>query len=293
MYYRLWHKTTYRYNHPVTLSHNQIRVMPRPLDYQSIRSLEVQIEPEPRERRWWSDPYGNVAEFFSIESPHDLMSVTATSLVVRRRPDRAAGSTEADELARRLRGSLRSADLEAKQFLYPSRHCTRTDAVDEFASTLDIRQPVDDLCCQLLQRIHDDFSYRSASTTIETTVDELLERRQGVCQDFAHLAIAVLRSLGIPARYVSGYILTRPPPGQPRLIGADASHAWVSAYVGGGQWCDYDPTNNCVVGEEHITTAWGRDYADVSPVQGVMIGGGTAKLSVNVDMAAIDEPPGP
>lgn len=290
MYYRLWHKTTYRYSHSVTLSHNQIRVMPRPLDYQSIRSLEVQIEPEPRERRWWSDPYGNVAEFFSIEAPHELMSITATSLVVRRRPEGPASEIGAEELARRIRGSLKSTDLEAKQFLYPSRHCPSSNAVDKFAAGFDRRKSVDEVCRKLLERIRKHFTYRSASTTIETTVDELLERRQGVCQDFAHLAVAVLRSLGIPSRYVSGYILTKPPPGQPKLIGADASHAWISVYLGQGQWCDYDPTNNCIVGEEHITTAWGRDYADVSPVQGVMIGGGTAKLSVNVDMAAIDEP---
>ena len=149
-------------------------------------------------------------------------------------------------------------------------------------------RPLLEAAAELTTRIYRDFEFNARATTVATPVDEVFSLRKGVCQDFAHLEIAALRSLGLAARYVSGYLRTRPAPGKPRLVGADASHAWLSVYVGDGEWLDLDPTNNLLPNLEHITVAWGRDYSDVCPLKGVFIGGGRHSLSVSVDVAVID-----
>ncbi len=288
MRYRVWHKTSYRYGSPVPLSHNQIRVHPRVMDCQRVISSEVTVDPSPVARRMWADPFGNLAEFFSIEQSHELMSVTATSIVERSLPFTRSPQIAWRDLVSAVKNPQRTIDRFAAQFQFDSKYAYRTPGVMEFASQSLLRN--NDLLAavkDLMGRIFSEFRYRAASTTIETTLQELLDSRSGVCQDFAQLMIAGLRCFGIPARYVSGYILTHPAPGQVKMVGSDASHAWVSVYAGDGHWVDFDPTNNIIVGDEHITLAWGRDYADVSPIQGILIGGGAPKLTVNVDVSQI------
>jgi transglutaminase-like putative cysteine protease len=289
MLYRVWHKTTYRYGSSVALSHNQIRVHPRGTVYQSVLNSEIEIDPQPATRRMWADAFGNTAEFFSVEQSHELMSVTANSLVDRSPPPVIESIPAWRSMVSHCFGSRYSLDRLASQFSFDSQYAYSIPEVCQYATaSTDSFDSLHDVTTNLMNRIHQDFKYQSASTTIDTSLADLMKQRQGVCQDFAHLMIACLRSVQIPARYVSGYILTHPPPGQPKLVGSDASHAWVSVYFGNGQWVDYDPTNNLLVGDEHITLAWGRDFADVSPVQGIFFGGGLTKLSVNVDVSRVD-----
>ncbi len=289
MRYRVWHKTTYRYGGPVSLSHNQIRVHPRAMNCQHVLSTEVSVDPIPVARRMWADSYGNTAEFFSIEHPHELMSVTATSVVERSLPWNPMFTDDWRDIAARTRRAQTSLDRFASQFQFSSKYAYRTDDVIDYAGvSLSRYANLVDAVTDLMHRIYEDFEYKAASTTIDTKLEELFEKRRGVCQDFSHFMIACLRSWGVPSRYVSGYILTHPPPGQTKMVGSDASHAWVSVYAGNGDWIDFDPTNDKLVQDEHITLAWGRDFSDVSPVQGVLVGGGTTKLSVSVDVAPID-----
>jgi transglutaminase-like putative cysteine protease len=176
--------------------------------------------------------------------------------------------------------------LDACSFTYDSRYVRRGADLAAYASpSFAPGRAIADAVRELTERIHRDFRYDAQATTLATPLSEVLERRHGVCQDFAHLAIGCLRSLGLPARYVSGYLRTRPPAGRARLIGADASHAWVSAYCGDSGWIDFDPTNNMIPSNDHITIAWGRDYDDVSPVKGVILGGGEHTMAIAVDVA--------
>ncbi len=187
--------------------------------------------------------------------------------------------------------SMRDVDqLSASEFLFDSRYGIRSPQFETYArSKIDPSMDTVDACVRLMKEVHSDFKYDPDSTHVATSPLEVLEKRRGVCQDFAHVLICSLRSIGIPARYVSGYLLTRPAPGKEKLVGADASHAWVSAYVGPAGWLDLDPTNNMIPGWEHLTVAWGRDYADVAPVQGVYVGGGFASLQVAVDVMLAKE----
>ena len=297
MKYKVLHKTTYSYAASVPLSHNQVRVYPRSLQCQQIIQTVVNVEPKPMTRRLWTDPFGNTAEFFSIEHNHTVMSVTAESLIERTPPIlppvnslNQAGNTSRywRDIVNQVAYPSYSQDRFASLFQYDSKYAYRSNEIRKYAdvsleNNADITSAARDLC----RRIFDDFKYKSSSTTIDTPLAELLKTRTGVCQDFAHLMIAALRCYRIPARYVSGYMSTVPPPGQVKLVGSDASHAWVSVYVGSGTWIDYDPTNDLIVGDQHITLAWGRDFADVSPIQGIVVGGGAAKLSVSVDVAKI------
>ena len=194
-----------------------------------------------------------------------------------------------ETVAGRLAAPAQPMDLDACQFVYASPLVTISPAAGDFARpSFPPGVPVLAGALQLMKRIFTEFTYDKSATSIDTAVDQVLAARRGVCQDFAHLMISGLRSLGLAARYVSGYLETKPPPGKPKLIGADASHAWVSLYVPAAGWVDLDPTNNLMPGENHITTAWGRDYGDVTPVKGVVMGGGIHTLSVSVDVARAD-----
>ena len=197
-----------------------------------------------------------------------------------------------DQLAQTLRTPTTPADLAASEFTFDSSRSIGLKPLTEYArKSFPPGRPLLAAATELTERIFRDFTYDPRATTVTTPVDEVFRLKKGVCQDFAHLQIAALRSLGLAARYVSGYLRTRPAPGKPRLVGADASHAWLSVYLGGGEWLDLDPTNNVVPNLEHITVAWGRDYSDVCPLKGVFIGGGRHSLSVSVDVALIDPQP--
>ena len=287
MNYSVFHETVCSYESPVVLSQQLLHLTPRVLDYQSLAEHRVAVQPEPAETSSRSDYFGNPVTQIMLAAPHASLTVRAESrvAVAPRAAPAAGGSWE--EARDRLRGSGGAAMLEPMQFLYESPHveCFRDLAIYAGPSFGAGRGMVDAVS-DLMRRIHADFTFDPKATSVSTPLREVLAKRRGVCQDYAHFMIGCLRTLGLPARYVSGYILTAPPPGKPRLVGADASHAWVSVYCGNG-WVDLDPTNNVVVGDEHITLAWGRDFSDVTPMRGVILGGGDQELAVHVTVAPL------
>lgn len=285
--YRISHVTEYDYSSPASLCHNMMRLSPRRLPYQHVEHSHVDIEPQPVVRRTRLDRFGNQCEFFSIESQHHSMIVRATSHVVRDRVN-TDGATDLSfrELWLRLRNPKTDNDREAQEFCFDSKYVrTRREFSDFAMECFHPERSAHESLMEMTARIYNEFDYVPNSTLVSTTPIEVLRSRKGVCQDFAHLQIAFLRSIGLAARYVSGYLLTHPAPGQPKLIGADASHAWVSVYLGDYGWLDYDPTNNLIPDCEHITLAWGCDYEDVAPVTGVVVGGGLTTLKVSVDVS--------
>jgi transglutaminase-like putative cysteine protease len=288
-HYRIRHETVYFYAEPVVTSHNELHLAPRRLPNQTLRDFSVSIDPSPETLRTRRDYFGNEATYLELREPHARLAITATSRVARLPvavPD-VAGSPPWEDVAARVRGELRSPWLEALEFALPSALAPAAPelaayAQPSFAPGRPFAAAVLDLCA----RIHREFVYDPAATTLSTPVVEVLHARRGVCQDFAHLAIGCLRALGLPARYVSGYLRTRQPgdPVDRELVGADASHAWLSAFCPHNGWIDVDPTNDAVPSDCHVTLAWGRDYDDVSPVKGVTVGGGAQTMQVAVEL---------
>ena len=275
----------------MSLSHNQNRLRPRALNFQSVYDATVLIDPEPRTRQRWVDCFGNETEFFSIEQSHREMTITAQSEVHRTQPlTDGLGQLAWEEIARLNSATDTPETRLASQFSFDSKYSKRSQQAYEYAVKSFVPgRSIMGCVLDLTRRIFEEFEYDPQATQVSTPTLEVLQGRRGVCQDFAHVQIACLRSIGVPCRYVSGYLLTHAPAGKEKLIGSDASHAWVSAYMGGGNWVDFDPTNNLIPSVEHITIGWGRDYGDVCPVQGVLIGGGTTTiLKVNVDVRPLD-----
>jgi transglutaminase-like putative cysteine protease len=288
--YALTHRTTYRYGSDVAVSHHLARLHPRVLPWQQVSDFDLEVDPVPVVADERLDYYGNPTSFFSIGSPHEKLTVTARSRVQVAVPLLPiAGQTPAWETVRKHCASdVLTPDSAVGEFRFDSPHITRKTAFADFAAPSFARErPLLEAVCDFTARIYREFKFDPRATTVATPLDEVLSHRRGVCQDFAHLAIAGLRSLGLPARYVSGYLETRPPPGRVRLVGADASHAWFSAWCPGHGWIDADPTNNLLPGDRHITVAWGRDFSDVSPLRGVVVGGGEHVLGVSVDVAPL------
>lgn len=291
MNYRIVHRTTYKYKYPVSVGNHVACLRPRSLPRHSLKQSELEIKPKPANITERVDYFGNVLCFFLVEEPHDELIVEARSEVVMN--ENAAAwpqqSPPWEEVVRILKGDHQPATLEAYQFRFES---PRIRPRPEFAAyalqSFAPRRPMHEALLDLTARIHADFRFESKATTVRTPVAEVFEKRHGVCQDFAHLQIACLRSINLSARYVSGYLRTYPPPGKPRLVGTDASHAWVSAYCPGAGWLDVDPTNNVAPSDGHVTVAWGRDFGDVSPLHGLILGGGPHTLKVSVDLEAIE-----
>lgn len=289
MKYHVFHGTTYRYSQPVSLCHNQVHLTPRTTGRQTCLQSAVMISPAPSSQSGWTDTFGNHVQFFSVETPHDELQVVARSEVeVTLAP---AGSLQLqpaptwEVIRQHLQSPQGEEWLAAAQFCTPSTFVhPSAEALDYAAASFPPGRPILDALLDLTSRIFHDFKYDQNATGVFTKPAEVFRSRRGVCQDFAHLQISCLRSLGLAARYVSGYLVTQPPPGTPKLVGADASHAWLSVYCGDAGWIDFDPTNNLIPDLRHITLAWGRDYADVCPIQGVLIGGGQSTLSVAVDI---------
>lgn len=289
MKYRVTHSTQYDYSAPVALCRNEACLLPRDTLRQKCLASELRIDPSPSDLRERRDAFGNRVSHFAIQHPHEGLNVTAISEVsVSADPNLFVSTNQFSwESVQQLLASDRTPlTLEALPFLYDSPLAQRSQQLEAYARASFLSgRPLGDAAADLTQRIYSDFTYDQKSTTINTPLSEIMTTRRGVCQDFAHIAVACLRSIGLAARYVSGYIETLPPPGQARLIGADASHAWFSLYAGDASWIDFDPTNNQIPGEQHITVAWGRDFADVSPLRGVALGGGKHKVAVSVDVA--------
>lgn len=291
MIYQVSHTSRYHYEQPVSLSYHLLYLMPRPCDHQSARFSRLHVTPTPAHSVDGVDYFGNPTQTLTIQDQHDALSVSARSRVaVRPRPTPAPDTTEPwDMVVAATRADLSADGLSRYEqtFISPGTRADRAALADLIDPVFVPGRPVLEAAMDLTARINSGFAYDPAATTITTRVEEVIALRRGVCQDFAHLQIACLRAVGLPTRYVSGYLLTHPPPGQPRLVGADASHAWISVWCGAAGWIDLDPTNNAVVGQEHITVAWGRDYNDVSPVRGVVYGGGAHTVEVAVDVAPI------
>ena len=291
MIYRIVHRTTYKYKYPVSVGNHVACLKPRTLLYQQVARSELRIQPPPATRTERVDYFGNLLCFFTIQEPHKELVVESRSEVIMEGNGTqwSKQSLPWEEAAGSLANDQSPAGLDAYQFGFES---PRIRVRPEFASyalqSFTPGRPMLDALLDLTARIHKDFRFDSKVTNVRTPTEEVFRKRRGVCQDFAHLQIACLRSLNIAARYVSGYLRTYPPPGQPRLVGADASHAWVSAYCPGIGWLDLDPTNNVVPSNGHVTLAWGRDYGDVSPLRGLILGGGAHTLKVGVDMEPLD-----
>lgn len=284
MRYRVGHITTYTYGERVTISQNLAHLAPRELPCQRVLSHRLDISPQPTVARRSRDYFGNPVDAFIIAAPHDRLVVAshAEISVDAPAPPDPASTPAWDAPAVQSGGD----DPEAWEFRYdsPQIPCVaelRAYALPDFAPGI----PVLAAALALNRRIHRDFLYDPGATTASTTVLEALELRRGVCQDFSQVMIGCLRTMGIPARYISGYLETSPPPGRDRLIGADATHAWVAAWCGrDAGWIDLDPTNACIPADRHIRVAWGRDFADVSPLKGMVLGGGRAEVAVAVDV---------
>jgi len=287
--YRIEHETRYVHASGVSTSQHVAYLTPRTLPRQSVRWHELVIEPAPASRAQRVDYFGNAVDQFTILTPYDEMCVVGRSVVAvsATGPPPTIGAAAPWEAVRDELFYHRGAPYEdAAEFSYPSPYIVTAPELAEFArGSFAPRRPLVAAAVDLMHRIHAEFIFDSGSTTIATPVTRVLADRRGVCQDFAHLMIACVRSLGLASRYVSGYLLTRPPEGKEKLVGSDASHAWVSVFAGELGWVDFDPTNNAIPGVEHITFAWGRDYGDVSPINGFIVGGGAHQVSVAVDVS--------
>jgi transglutaminase-like putative cysteine protease len=283
--YQIEHETKYVHAGRVSTSQHVACLTPRALPRQYLREHHVVIDPGPANESSRIDCYGNVEEQFTILTPYSQLRVVSHSVVeVSPRED------VVDPDASPAWEDVRSDDgfNVASEFRYPSPYVQPAPELAAFArESFTERRPLMAAAVALMHRIHDEFQFDPGATSITTPATRVLEERHGVCQDFAHLEIACLRSLGLPARYVSGYLLTDPPPGQPRLVGADASHAWLSVWCPRNGWVDLDPTNAVLPDTRHVTIAWGRDYGDVSPLRGVVLGGGPHELYVGVSVVPV------
>ncbi len=287
MKYRVVHTTEFTYEALVGLCYNEARLLPRELSFQKVIAASLKIDPLPNDHYERLDYFGNRTSYFSIQQPHDQLIVTAVSEVevLPNTLHADAPNTPWETVRESLRTDHTPEVIEASQFTLESPNVLGDDALTEYARpSFAPGRPFVEAVHDLMERIYREFRYDPEFSTIATPLKDVLEHRSGVCQDFAHLAIGCLRSQGLAARYVSGYIETLPPPGKPRLVGADASHAWFSAFLPGTGWLDFDPTNNQVPRLQHITLAWGRDFADVTPLKGVAYGGGKHELKVAVDV---------
>jgi transglutaminase-like putative cysteine protease len=285
--FEVTHTTVYEYATPVAVAHHLLRLSPRLLARQLRLSHRIELRPEPAHLSRHTDYFGNEVCYASLTGEHQRLEITARSRMAvgpRFIPD--PGETPAWEVVRALCRTDRSKDvMEAHEFTFSSPSVPLDARLRDYAlPSFAPGRPLLEAVVDLMGRIHADFRFDPTATTVSTPLLDVLASRRGVCQDFAHLQIGCLRSLGLPARYVSGYLETLPPPGQQKLIGADASHAWVAVHCPGMGWIDVDPTNDVLPSMRHITLGWGRDYGDVSPVRGVLVGGDPHQLTVGVDV---------
>ena len=296
MLLQITHETRYVYSPAVETAQHLAHLKPLDTPTQALLEHRLEISPEPAQRTESADGYGNARAFFALESTHEELSVVAHSVVRTSppmQPGAAARAVPWEQVRERFRYRKGASYDAAADFVFPSRYAPRHDDFADYArASFAPGRPLFDAAHELNLRMFSDFIYDGDSTEVSTPAVQALAQRRGVCQDFAHIMIACLRTMGLPARYVSGYLLTQPAPGQERLLGADASHAWVSVYLPGaegtGDWTDFDPTNGRQPGEDYVTLATGRDFADVSPIRGVLHGGARHRLKVGVTVQPIE-----
>ena len=287
------HKTVYHYTAPVAQAHHLVHLAPRKHERQRIIRHTLLVEPAPASRRDFIDYFGNPASTVAIESSHSELMIHSRSVIGVDAPPPIdlAASLPWNKVAAELAPARKRYDIDVVQYLMPSQHIAITPALMEFARvSFEHGRPLLECARDLTARIHKEFAYDNAATDVATTIEHVLKIRRGVCQDFAHVLIGAMRAFCLPARYVSGYLLTKPPEGKEKLVGTDASHAWVSVWSPGIGWVDFDPTNNLIPQDEHVTIAYGRDFQDVSPVTGVLLGGGAHQIEVAVDVSPAQPP---
>jgi transglutaminase-like putative cysteine protease len=290
MNYEIIHRTLYEYAVPVSVSQHVARLAPRATATQTCGDFRLEISPAPTLRKTRTDYFGNELCLFSIQEVHKRLEiVTRSHVTVTTGLNIVPDTSPAWEVVAELfRDPVSPEVVEPYQFVFDSPQVRASEELAAYArESFATDAPLLIGARKLTRRIFTDFKYDPKATTVATPLEEVWEKRRGVCQDFAHLGIACLRSLGLPARYVSGYLRTRPPEGQPRLVGADASHAWFAVFCPVAGWVDFDPTNNVQTTMDHITVAYGRDFGDVSPVAGIITGGGEHDVAVSVDVAEI------
>ena len=292
MEYLVRHRTTYRYLQDVSHSWHMAHLRPRATPLQAVHDSSITLSLEPASRVAREDYFQNPCEWFSIDQPHTHLEVLAQSRVtVQPAPPRVSrDSLTWEEVQQRLENPKEEEARDAVQYLFDSPMTKfHSDIAAYGAVSFPPSRPVLAGAMELMNRIHQDFRYDTTVTDVTTPVDRVFEIRAGVCQDLAHVGIAAMRAVGMPARYVSGYLLTQPPPGKARLLGADASHAWFSVWAPPFGWVDLDPTNDVLAGESHVTASWGRDYGDVAPVAGIILGGHDHVVEVGVDVIPVDQ----
>ncbi len=290
MKYRVTHKTSYHYDDVVSSSYGQIHLLPRDGPGQICAHSSATVDPAPADQREHTDFFGNRFVYFEIVTPHRDLIVTSTSTVeVAGRPARLSVPAEQPWEDARLAGRREPETVDDVQFVLDSGLASVTPELAAYAlPSFPPGRPVLESFVELGERIHGDLKYEPGATSVATTAGEALARGAGVCQDFAHVMIACLRSLGLAARYVSGYIETDPPPGEARRVGADVSHAWAALLVPAVGWVDFDPTNRQLINDRYVTTAWGRDYRDIPPLKGVIFTDSTKhELEVSVDVMRV------
>ena len=293
MRYRVTHTTEYHYGESVPLSHNLVHLHPRDTARQTCIGNSIAITPAPALRRDRIDFFGNHMSWFSVQEPHDGLRVESRSEVEVAAFEQSLQlrSITWEQAAKLLTSRRDAGTLDARQFVFDSAYIPRNVALADYARpSFGAGRSLLDAVLELTQRIYREFKFQAGATTIGTPILDVLRDRRGVCQDFAHLQIGCLRSLGLAARYVSGYLLTHPPAGRPALAGADASHAWVSVYFPDFGWLDLDPTNGVIPSLEHVTVGWARDYDDISPVKGVIVGARRHDLAVSVTVTPLGSP---
>jgi transglutaminase-like putative cysteine protease len=294
--YRVRHVTQYRYSDTVEISQSALWLTPRQTPWQTVRSTRIDVSPRPDVLTTRQDYFANVASYIHVQERHEQVTVLATSEIDLRPPTYPEPQTtpaweSVVEALTSAEACRMPGGIDAMQHRFDSRFVRVSEVLRVYAAvSFTPGRPVLAALLDLTRRIHKEFRYDPASTTVATPIEQVFAERAGVCQDFAHLQIAMLRSLGLAARYVSGYLYNQPPPGKQKLVGADASHAWISLFVPGIGWIDADPTNNTLPHEHHVTIAWGRDYADVTPMRGVILGGGAHEVTVAVDVARVPTP---
>lgn len=292
MTFQLSHITTYNYESGVTFCHNIATIKPKNMLGQTLVAYKLEISPTPSEITERTDFFGNTITRFSIQKHHTELKVSALSKVIRDYDSQPNIETSVSGKTITLDAALHALKLntpetiDVRQYVLESTFITKiSEDIKAYAEvSFKPNRPVFEAAYELMQRIYTDFEFDSEFSTIATPIHEVMKEKKGVCQDFAQIAIACVRAVGLPARYVSGYIETLPPPGKEKLVGTDASHAWFSVYIPTFGWIDFDPTNNQIPKNQHITVAWGRDYYDVPPLKGVIYSTGKNKMKVAVDI---------
>jgi transglutaminase-like putative cysteine protease len=289
--YQVTHITEYEYFLPIAICHNIAKLIVRDSAHQRTISTNIKISPQPARQTEYLDFFGNKVLYFAIQQEHKKLTVSIQSIIEKNIEIPKQTNLYNDLQWKQIREQLfelRTEHIEARQFIAETDFTKASEEILNYALVSFLpERSFYDASKELMQRIYTDFEFKPGATNVATPIEEVMKDRKGVCQDFAHIAIACIRSVGLPARYVSGYIETVAPAGKEKLFGVDASHAWYAIYIPNTGWIDFDPTNNMIPGQQHIAIGWGRDYADITPLKGVILSSGKHKLTVSVDVRKI------